>query len=69
MDELNTNSYDTINWEEIIGFLSTWEFHAMFFPFNISVFLLVSFKYGVFVTFASIDDSYCSAVYGLVIIN
>ena len=66
-NSINGDGFNTIRLELIVGFLSSWEFHAMFLPFNISVFIAVSFKYGIFITFASIDNSYYSVVYALVI--
>lgn len=61
-----SNHSDSEQLEDIAGILCTWPFHAMFLAFNISIFVAVSFKYGIFITFVSIDNSYYSVLYALV---
>lgn len=57
---------DTVQIEDIAGILCTWQFHAMFLAFNLSIHAAVFFKYGIFITFVSIDNSYHSVLYALV---
>lgn len=66
MERLATLLSDNVLLEDIAGILCTWQFHAIFSAFNISIFLTISFKYGIFITFASVDHSCYSVLYALV---
>lgn len=70
MEELNVGLEErsTTCLEELAGVLSTWLFHAMFLMFNVSIFAAIFFKYGQFITFATVDNSYYSVVYSLVLL-
>ena len=62
---INENTGGTC-FEELAGILSTWLFHAIFLLFNFSIFIAIRFKYGLFLSFATVDNSYYSVVYALV---
>ena len=55
--------------ERLAGIFSTWLFHIIFLSFNFSIFISVLFKYGLSITFVSIDNSYYSVAYALVFLK
>ena len=50
-----------------VEFGTTWTFQIAFAAFNLSLFIAIALKYGICITFVSIDDSYYPVVCALVI--
>jgi len=62
------NDPDDRHYEAVVSIGSTWFFQVIFGIFNLSLFIAASLKYGIFITFLSIDDSYYPVLYSLVLI-
>lgn len=59
---------DDRHYVDVVSIGSTWFFQAIFGAFNLFLFICASLKYGIFITFLSIDDSYYPVLYSLVLL-
>jgi len=64
-----STSLDDGHFEDIVSVGSTWFFQIIFGIFNLSMFIAISLKYWLYLTFLAIDNSYYTVICALVIFH